>query len=137
MRCLTGKEKLVPMRDGHYVSRESDFIIYSVEAAFLDKVVAQYGPCKRISSSSLTHSRTESGRNIRTTATKVGSIVSGQTSVKAPERAAFEKYLPKDVNVVSIHSLHGPTVPPDGQALVSTSLLSTSTVDEEIAHVRV
>lgn len=42
----TGKDKLVPMRDGHYVSRESDFIIYSVEAAFLDKVVAQYGPCE-------------------------------------------------------------------------------------------
>ncbi|GAA5879649.1 hypothetical protein JCM16303_004118 [Sporobolomyces ruberrimus] len=90
-----GKEKLVPMRDGHYVSRESDFIIYSVEAAFLDKVVAQYG-----------------------SSTKVRAIVSGQTSVKAPEKAAFEKYLPKDVNIVSIHSLHGPTVPPDGQALI-------------------
>ncbi|GAA5862173.1 hypothetical protein JCM1840_001668 [Sporobolomyces johnsonii] len=90
-----GKDRVVPMRDGHYVSRESDFIIYSVEAAFLDKVVAQYGP-----------------------STKVGAIVSGQTSVKAPERAAFEKYLPEDVNIVSIHSLHGPTVPPDGQALI-------------------
>ncbi|GAA5926708.1 prephenate dehydrogenase (NADP(+)) [Sporobolomyces koalae] len=90
-----GKDKLVPMRDGHYVSRESDFIIYSVEAAFVDKVVAQYGP-----------------------STKVGAIVSGQTSVKAPERAAFDKHLPKDVHIVSIHSLHGPTVPPDGQALI-------------------
>lgn len=71
---------------------------------------------------SLTHSATwtESSDRVLPTATKVGSIVSGQTSVKAPERAAFEKYLPKDVNVVSIHSLHGPTVPPDGQALVST-----------------
>ncbi|GAA6015561.1 hypothetical protein JCM11491_007157 [Sporobolomyces phaffii] len=90
-----GKDRLVPMRDGHHVSRESDFVIYSVEAAFLDKVVAQYGP-----------------------STKVGAIVSGQTSVKAPERAAFERYLPKDVHIVSIHSLHGPTVPPDGQALI-------------------
>lgn len=51
-------------------------------------------------------------------ATKVGAIVSGQTSVKAPERAAFEKHLPADVHIVSIHSLHGPTVPSDGQALV-------------------
>lgn len=52
-------------------------------------------------------------------ATKMGAIVSGQTSVKAPERAAFEKYLPSDVSIISIHSLHGPTVAPDGQALVS------------------
>lgn len=43
---FTGKSKLVPLRDGHLVSRESDFIIYSVEAAYLDKVVAQYGPCQ-------------------------------------------------------------------------------------------
>ncbi|BGP09161.1 putative prephenate dehydrogenase [NADP(+)] [Rhodotorula toruloides] len=90
-----GKDKLVPLRDGHLVSRESDFIIYSVEAAYVDKVVAQYGP-----------------------STKVGAIVSGQTSVKAPERAAFEKHLPADVHIVSIHSLHGPTVPTDGQALI-------------------
>ena len=33
------------MRDGHLVSRQSDFIIYSVEAEFIDRVVAQYGPC--------------------------------------------------------------------------------------------
>ncbi|KAL8286948.1 hypothetical protein RQP46_003954 [Phenoliferia psychrophenolica] len=86
---------LTAMLDGHLVSREADFIIYSVEAEFLGKVVAQYGP-----------------------STKVGAIVSGQTSVKAPERAAFEKYLPRDVHIVSIHSLHGPSVAPDGQALI-------------------
>ena len=51
-------------------------------------------------------------------ATKVGAIVSGQTSVKAPEKAAFEKYLPEDVHIVSCHSLHGPTVSPLGQPLV-------------------
>lgn len=34
------------MRDGHLVSRESDFIIYSVEAEYLDSVVKQYGPCQ-------------------------------------------------------------------------------------------
>ena len=53
------------------------------------------------------------------TATKVGAIVGGQTSVKAPEKAAFEKYLPEDVQIVSCHSLHGPTVSPLGQPLVS------------------
>lgn len=61
-------------------------------------------------------------------ATKVGAIVSGQTSVKAPEKAAFEKHLPQDVYIVSCHSLHGPTVSPQGQPLVSPvhwSLLMT------------
>jgi prephenate dehydrogenase (NADP+) len=46
-------------------------------------------------------------------------VVAGQTSVKAPEKAAFEKYLPDDVHIVSCHSLHGPTVSPIGQPLVS------------------
>ncbi|KLO10768.1 Prephenate dehydrogenase [Schizopora paradoxa] len=81
--------------DGHLVSRSSDFIVYSVEAEFIDRVVAQYGP-----------------------STKLGAIVAGQTSVKAPEREAFEKYLPEDVHIVSVHSLHGPTVSPLGQPLV-------------------
>ena len=52
------------------------------------------------------------------TATKMGAIVAGQTSVKAPEKAAFEKYLPEDVHILSCHSLHGPTVSPVGQPLV-------------------
>lgn len=55
-------------------------------------------------------------------ATKVGAIVSGQTSVKAPEKEAFEKYLPADVNIVSLHSLHGPTVSPKEQPLVCIAL---------------
>lgn len=56
------------------------------------------------------------------TATKMGAIVAGQTSVKAPEKEAFEKYLPKDVQIVSLHSLHGPGVSPEGQPLVSANL---------------
>lgn len=51
-------------------------------------------------------------------ATKIGAIVAGQTSVKAPEKAAFEKYLPADVHILSCHSLHGPTVSTVGQPLV-------------------
>ncbi|KAF9447551.1 hypothetical protein P691DRAFT_760657 [Macrolepiota fuliginosa MF-IS2] len=82
-------------RDGHAVSRSSDYIIYSVEAEFIDRVVAQYGP-----------------------STKVNAIVAGQTSVKAPEKVAFETHLPKDVHILSCHSLHGPTVSPAGQPLV-------------------
>lgn len=48
----------------------------------------------------------------------MGAIVGGQTSCKAPEIAAFERHLPKDVEIVSCHSLHGPGVNPKGQPLV-------------------
>jgi len=82
-------------KDGFGVSRISDFIIYSVEAASIRKAVANFGP-----------------------ATKIGAIVGGQTSVKEPEILAFEEYLPSDVHIVSFHSLHGPNVNPKGQPLV-------------------
>lgn len=84
------------LRDGHAVSRLSTFIIYSVEAAALPAVVKEYGP-----------------------STRVGAVVAGQTSVKAPEREAFEKWLPEDVGITSVHSLHGPSVTTEGQPLVS------------------
>lgn len=54
--------------------------------------------------------------------TKVGATVAGQTSVKAPEKRAFEAYLPEDCAVVSLHSLHGPGVTTEGQPLVSHRL---------------
>ena len=38
------------MKDGHAVSRVADYIIYSVEAEYIDAVVAQYGPCARFPS---------------------------------------------------------------------------------------
>lgn len=82
-------------RDGHGVARSSDFIIYSVEAEFVGRVVKQFGP-----------------------STKLNAVVAGQTSVKAPEKEAFEKYLPEDTHIISCHSLHGPTVSPIGQPLV-------------------
>ncbi|KAK7213329.1 hypothetical protein V2G26_020507 [Clonostachys chloroleuca] len=82
-------------RNGHLVSRASDYIIYSVEAALIDRVIAQYGP-----------------------STKLGAIVGAQTSCKAPEIKAFESHLPKDVDIVSCHSLHGPSVDTHNQPLV-------------------
>jgi prephenate dehydrogenase (NADP+) len=69
--------------------------MYSVEAKNMDAVVGLYGP-----------------------STKIGAIVGGQTSTKAPEIAAFERHLPSDVEIVSCHSLHGPGVNPKGQPLV-------------------
>ncbi|KAL2217980.1 prephenate dehydrogenase [Thermoascus aurantiacus ATCC 26904] len=95
--------------NGHLVSRISDYIIYSVEAAVIDKVVAEYGP-----------------------STKVGAIVGGQTSCKAPELAAFDKHLPPDVEIISCHSLHGPNVNPKGQPLV---LIQHRASDESLRFV--
>ena len=83
------------VRDGHRVSRVSDFIIYSVEAAHIDQIVATYGP-----------------------SSKVGAIVGGQTSCKRPEIMAFEKHLPEDIKIITVHSLHGPKVNTEGQPLV-------------------
>ncbi|EIW67827.1 hypothetical protein TREMEDRAFT_44851 [Tremella mesenterica DSM 1558] len=86
---------ITPLSDGHAVSRLSDLIIYSVEAAAISAVVKEYGP-----------------------STKFGATVAGQTSVKAPEKEAFEQYLPEDVDIVSVHSLHGPSVTTEGQPLI-------------------
>lgn len=86
--------KMQVLLNGHYVSRTSDYIIYAVEAENIDSIVKLYGP-----------------------STKMGGIVGGQTSCKAPEIAAFEKYLPPDVEIISCHSLHGPSVNPKGQPL--------------------
>ncbi|TSD63406.1 prephenate dehydrogenase [Inquilinus sp. KBS0705] len=83
------------MDDGKDVSRVSDLIIYSVEADKLEQVVAQCGP-----------------------ATKYGAIVAGQTSVKHPEIAVFEKYLPADAQIITFHAMHGPGFQPKGQKLI-------------------
>lgn len=93
---LKGRQNNVEiLQSGHLVSRSSDWIMYSVEAKNIDAVVAKFGP-----------------------STKMGAIVGGQTSTKAPEIAAFERHLPSDVEIVSCHSLHGPGVNPKGQPLV-------------------
>ena len=95
VRARFANENFEVLRDGHLVSRISDFIIYSVEIANIDKVVSLYGP-----------------------SSKFGSVVGGQTSCKRPEIDAFENYLPKDVKIITIHSLHGPKVKTEGQPLV-------------------
>ncbi|CAZ80124.1 unnamed protein product [Tuber melanosporum] len=92
---FAGIENIHVYANGRSVSRISDYIIYAVEAELLDTVVAAYGP-----------------------STKLGAIVGGQTSCKTPEIKAFEKHIPPDVDIVSCHSLHGPTVDPAGQPLV-------------------
>jgi len=93
-------EELAPLgievlADGKAVSRKCDVIFYAVEAEKIAEVVERFGA-----------------------ATKYGAIVAGQTSVKHPEIAAFEKFLPKDVNIITCHSLHGPGFEPKGQTLI-------------------
>ena len=44
-RCSTEAPNIYVMPDGHAVARSSDFIVFSVEAEFIEKVVAEYGPC--------------------------------------------------------------------------------------------
>ncbi|CAO3599563.1 unnamed protein product [Absidia cylindrospora] len=97
----TGSDiKVLP--DGYHISRRCDWIMYSVEAEHIDAVVAKYGP-----------------------ATKIDSIVAGQTSVKQPEVDAFMKHLPPDVHIIPCHSMHGPGVDPKGQPLVVTRARAT------------
>jgi len=54
----SGVPGITVLSDGHHVSRKSDFIIYSVEAEFIERVVAQYGPCKSVPNSTSLHSAT-------------------------------------------------------------------------------
>lgn len=44
-REFESSPNITPLIDGHAVSRSSDFILYSVEAEFIDRVVKEYGPC--------------------------------------------------------------------------------------------
>jgi prephenate dehydrogenase (NADP+) len=80
--------------DAVSVSRICDFILYAVETDRVAEVVKVAGP-----------------------STKYGAIVTGQTSVKSPEIAAFEKYLPNDTQIVGSHALFGPNVDPAGQTI--------------------
>ena len=109
LRVTHEKEKFEVLKNGHYVSRISDYIIYSVEAANIRKIVSMYGP-----------------------STKFGAIVGGQTSCKLPEVQAFEDYLPSDTEIVTLHSLHGPKVSTTGQPLV---LIKHRASDESFALV--
>ena len=73
----------------------SDLIFYAVEAEKISEVVAQSA-----------------------TAIRSGTIVTGMTSVKTPEVAAFEKYLSSNIEIMITHSLHGPGFETKGQKLI-------------------
>jgi len=38
-------ENITVLKNGHHVARSSDFIMYAVEAEYIDRVVAEFGPC--------------------------------------------------------------------------------------------
>ncbi len=74
----------------------SDYVLFCVETKNIDSVVKKFADL-----------------------IPAGKIVGGQTSVKHPEISAFDKYLSEDVEVITIHPLHGPQVDPAGQTLVA------------------
>ncbi len=80
--------------DGRETAQRSDILIFSVETDKVKDVVARYGPYA-----------------------KPGAIVAGQTSVKHPEIAAFEEFLPVTASIITFHALHGPGFLPQGQKL--------------------
>jgi prephenate dehydrogenase (NADP+) len=86
---------IIVLDDAKEVSNTCDFIFYAVEAEKILEVVAFAGE-----------------------ATKHGAIITGMTSVKTPEVAAFEKHLPPDSQIVITHSLHGPGFETKGQKLI-------------------
>lgn len=94
------------------VARKADFLLYSVEATNIAQVVAQTAD-----------------------SIKYGCIIAGQTSVKTPEIAAFEKYLPSDVHIVTCHSLHGPAFTTEGQKLIVVRHRATDAIYQEAMHI--
>ncbi|MBD3749233.1 MAG: prephenate dehydrogenase [Sphingobacteriales bacterium] len=99
-RKLALLEELSPLGieildDAKEVANTCDFIFYAVEAEKIEQVVANAGE-----------------------ATKEGAIVTGMTSVKTPEVAAFEKYLPAHTEIILTHALHGPGFETKGQKLI-------------------
>ncbi|KAK6352976.1 prephenate dehydrogenase (NADP(+)) [Orbilia brochopaga] len=107
-----GGSPITIVENGHLVSRCSDYIIYNVPAESIDAVVKLYGP-----------------------STKMGAIVGGQTSCKAPEIAAFEAHLPSDVEIISCHSLHGPRVDSRGQPLAVISHRASAASTELVTRI--
>ncbi len=80
------------------VARRSDLIFHLVPVEEIERSVAEWGP-----------------------ATKKDAIVSSGASVMTPAIHAFDRLLPKDVNVINWHWLFGPSIRPQGQ---STALVN-------------
>ena len=78
--------------DGVAVVRRCDMVFYAVEAENIGAVVQRLG-----------------------VATKYGATAIGLTSVKTPEVAAYERYLPSDAHIILAHDLYAPSVNPIGQ----------------------
>lgn len=62
-------------------------------------------------------------------------IVSAQTSVKAPEINAFDKFLNKNIQVIGSHALFGPHVNPEGQTLILFNHNASTEIFESIKKV--
>lgn len=85
-------------KDGVEISKTCDFVVYSVEAVNIVKVIQMFAKF-----------------------TKKGAVVGGQTAVKVMEVEAFEKHLPSGVDIITFHSMHGPKISPQNQPLIVVS----------------
>mmetsp|Transcript_22554 Transcript_22554/g.49877 ORF Transcript_22554/g.49877 Transcript_22554/m.49877 type:complete len:528 (-) Transcript_22554:162-1745(-) len=103
---------MIVLNDAIPVARSADIQIYAVDTAAIEDVARQSGP-----------------------ATKVGSCVLGLCNVKGPEIAAFEKWLPKDVSIVPVHSMHGHNVNSKGQTMVMIPQRCTAAVAANIRKI--
>lgn len=107
LKTLFEKDSIKVLEKGSDVAQKADILLFCVEAVKIAEVVKNLAPF-----------------------ISAKTIVGAQTSIKAPEIAAFEKYLSPNVPIVTIHSLHGPHVDPKGQ----TMILINHRASEEIGN---
>jgi prephenate dehydrogenase (NADP+) len=98
------------LADAAAVAAQSDFVLFSVEASGLEAAVRAIVPALR-----------------------PGTIVGGQTAIKTLETEVFDRVLPSACDVVTVHSMHGPTLSPVGQTL---ALIRHRASDEAYARAR-
>ncbi|MFT5884437.1 MAG: prephenate dehydrogenase (NADP+) [Arcticibacterium sp.] len=92
----TSETNIQVLKEGQEVASQADFLLFCVETEHIGDVVEALAPF-----------------------IKDDAIVAGQTSIKTPEIKAFEQYLSAQVNIATIHALHGPHVSTKGQTLIA------------------
>ena len=94
-----------------HVAREADYLIFSVDTKSLESVVKLVGP-----------------------SIKMKAIVGGTTSIKELEIGLFTANVPKDVAIITFHSMHGPSVNPSGMPLVFIPVRCNEIQKQTVLH---
>jgi len=100
------------MKDSTSVARSADIQVYAVDTNAIEEVTRTSGQ-----------------------ATRVGACVLGLCNVKDPEIKAFDRWLPKDVSIVPVHTMHGPNVDSHGQTMVMIPHRCTREVADTVRKV--